>query len=184
MGDRRYRVRGLPKNLCYELLKVNLLACAATASTSTRSTSTRRGSARISSNRPPNELGVDGRRDQAGPRPRAAQARGAAGRADPARRCEPETGEADASATRSARRRSRCCAIRSLLERILADFEPAAWWAKRRTSSLGYLAAVSRKLEEPLAVIMLQSSSAAGKSSLMEAVLASCRKRSASSTRR
>ena len=36
---------------------------------------------------------------------------------------------------------------------------------------LGYLAAVSRKLEEPLAVI-IQSSSAAGKSSLMEAILA------------
>ncbi len=36
---------------------------------------------------------------------------------------------------------------------------------------LGYLAAVSRKLEEPLAVI-IQSSSAAGKTSLMEAILA------------
>jgi hypothetical protein len=36
---------------------------------------------------------------------------------------------------------------------------------------LGYLAAVSRKLDEPLAVI-LQSTSAAGKSSLMEAILA------------
>jgi hypothetical protein len=36
---------------------------------------------------------------------------------------------------------------------------------------LGYLAAVSRKLEEPLAVVV-QSSSAAGKTSLMEAVLA------------
>ena len=36
---------------------------------------------------------------------------------------------------------------------------------------VGYLAAVSRKLDEPLAVIV-QSSSAAGKSSLMEAVLA------------
>lgn len=36
---------------------------------------------------------------------------------------------------------------------------------------VGYLAAVSRKLEEPLAVL-IQSSSAAGKSSLMEAVLA------------
>ena len=36
---------------------------------------------------------------------------------------------------------------------------------------VGYLAAVSRKLEEPLAVI-IQSSSAAGKTSLMEAVLA------------
>ena len=36
---------------------------------------------------------------------------------------------------------------------------------------VGYLAAVSRKLEQPLAV-MVQSSSAAGKSALMNAVLA------------
>ena len=36
---------------------------------------------------------------------------------------------------------------------------------------VGYLAATSRKLEEPLAVV-IQSSSAAGKSSVMEAVLA------------
>ena len=36
---------------------------------------------------------------------------------------------------------------------------------------VGYIAAVSRKLDEPLAVI-IQSSTAAGKSSLMEAVLA------------
>ena len=36
---------------------------------------------------------------------------------------------------------------------------------------VGYLAAVSRKLDEPLAVV-IQSSSAAGKSTLMEAVLA------------
>jgi len=36
---------------------------------------------------------------------------------------------------------------------------------------MGYLACVSRKLDKPLAVI-IQSSSAAGKSSLMDAVLA------------
>jgi len=42
---------------------------------------------------------------------------------------------------------------------------------ERTNKLMGYLAATSRKLEAPLAVV-IQSSSAAGKSSLMEAVLA------------
>ena len=39
----------------------------------------------------------------------------------------------------------------------------AAWWAKRPTNCVSYLAVVSRLLESPLA-ILVQSSSAAGKS--------------------
>jgi DNA primase catalytic core len=58
-----------------------------------------------------------------------------------------------------------------LLERILADFERSGVVGEETNKLVGYLAAVSRKLEEPLAVV-IQSSSAAGKSSLMEAVLA------------
>jgi hypothetical protein len=58
-----------------------------------------------------------------------------------------------------------------LLDRILADFERCGVVGEETNKLVGYLAAVSRKLEEPLAVI-LQSSSAAGKSWLMEAVLA------------
>ncbi len=58
-----------------------------------------------------------------------------------------------------------------MLERILADFERCGVVGEETNKLVGYLAAVSRKLDEPLAVI-LQSSSAAGKSSLMEAVLA------------
>ncbi len=57
-----------------------------------------------------------------------------------------------------------------LLERILADFEACGIVGEEKNKLLGYLAAVSRKLEEPLAVV-IQSSSAAGKTSLMEAVL-------------
>jgi DNA primase len=59
----------------------------------------------------------------------------------------------------------------NLLERILADFEKCGVVGEETNKLVGYLAAVSRKLEAPLAVI-IQSSSAAGKSSLMEAVLA------------
>ena len=58
-----------------------------------------------------------------------------------------------------------------LLERILQGFEACGVVGEQTNKLVGYLACVSRKLEEPLAVI-IQSSSAAGKSSLMEAILA------------
>lgn len=58
-----------------------------------------------------------------------------------------------------------------LLDRILTDFTRCGVVGEETNKLIGYLAATSRKLEAPLAV-MVQSSSAAGKSSLMEAVLA------------
>jgi hypothetical protein len=54
-----------------------------------------------------------------------------------------------------------------LVQRIVADFPVVG---ERLNKLLGYLAAVSRKLDQPLAVI-IQSTSAAGKSTLMEAIL-------------
>jgi len=57
-----------------------------------------------------------------------------------------------------------------LLDRILADFSAAGVVGEETNKLVGYLACVSRLLEKPLAV-MVQSSSAAGKSSLMEAIL-------------
>jgi DNA primase len=57
-----------------------------------------------------------------------------------------------------------------LLDRIVEDFERCGVVGERTNKLVGYLAATSRKLEQPLAVIV-QSSSAAGKSALMEAVL-------------
>jgi DNA primase catalytic core len=57
-----------------------------------------------------------------------------------------------------------------LLEKILTDFEKCGVVGEETNKLVGYLSAVSRKLEEPLAVV-IQSSSAAGKSSLMEAIL-------------
>jgi type IV secretory pathway ATPase VirB11/archaellum biosynthesis ATPase len=55
-----------------------------------------------------------------------------------------------------------------LLERLVGDFEVVG---EQNKKLVGYLAAVSRKLDQPLAII-IQSSSAAGKTALMEAVLA------------
>jgi len=58
-----------------------------------------------------------------------------------------------------------------LCARILADFDACGVVGEETNKLVGYLAAVSRLLDKPLAVI-IQSSSAAGKSSLMDAVLA------------
>jgi len=57
-----------------------------------------------------------------------------------------------------------------LIERVLADFEKCGVVGEETNKKISYLAAVSRLLEKPLAVV-LQSASSAGKSSLMEAVL-------------
>jgi DNA primase len=58
----------------------------------------------------------------------------------------------------------------NLFERILSDFTACGIVGEATNLLTGYLAAVSRKLDKPLAII-IQSTSAAGKTSLMEAVL-------------
>lgn len=58
-----------------------------------------------------------------------------------------------------------------LLDRIKNDFARCGIVGEDTNKLMGYLAAVSRKLDNPLA-ITIQSTSAAGKSSLMDAVLA------------
>jgi len=58
-----------------------------------------------------------------------------------------------------------------LVTRILAHFAACGLVGEETNKLVGYLAAVSRKLDRPLGVV-IQSSSAAGKSSLMDAVLA------------
>lgn len=57
-----------------------------------------------------------------------------------------------------------------LVDRIVDDFARAGVVGEQTNCLVGYLAAVSRKLARPLAVIV-QSTSAAGKSALMDAVL-------------
>ncbi|MCP4498736.1 MAG: DNA primase [Deltaproteobacteria bacterium] len=57
-----------------------------------------------------------------------------------------------------------------LLLSVLEDFETVGVTGEETNKLVGFLASISRKLDKPLA-IMVQSSSAAGKSSLMDAVL-------------
>ncbi|MFQ5557937.1 MAG: DNA primase, partial [Acidimicrobiales bacterium] len=59
----------------------------------------------------------------------------------------------------------------NLFERVLADFDACGLVGERTGKLVGYLAATSRLSERPLG-LMIQSSSAAGKSSLMNAILA------------
>ena len=58
-----------------------------------------------------------------------------------------------------------------LLQRILTDFDACGIVGEATNKLTGYLACVSRQLDRPLAVI-IQSTSAAGKSTLMESILA------------
>lgn len=58
-----------------------------------------------------------------------------------------------------------------LMDRLLEDFKAIGVIGERTNKLVGYLAAVSRKLNEPLSVL-IQSRSAAGKSTLQDGILA------------
>jgi DNA primase len=174
-GARRYRVRGLEKNLSHEILKVNLLASAPALGGS--------GDA----------VHVD-TLDLYQARARAAFVKCAAielgvaeeiikgdvGKLLLALEAEQDkliaaaqTPKAPAAVAIDEAARTRAMALLTsadLIERIAADFGRVGIVGERTNALVGYLAAVSRKLDRPLA-LLLQSTSAAGKSSLMDAVL-------------
>jgi DNA primase catalytic core len=58
----------------------------------------------------------------------------------------------------------------SLFNRILEDFETIGFTGEEANKLMGYISATSRKLDEPLS-ILIQSRSAAGKSALQDAVM-------------
>jgi DNA primase catalytic core len=173
-GERRYRVRGLNKNMSYELLKVNVLVSGQTPrgesafhvdtldlySARQRSVFTKQAS---------EELGLKEevlRRDLGRVLLKLEELQdeqikqALAPKEEAVRMTEHEQNEA-MELLRDPR----------LLERIVEDFARCGVVGEETNKLVGYLGVVSRHLEAPLAVIV-QSSSAAGKSSLMEAVLA------------
>jgi len=169
-GDRRYRVRGLAKNLSYELLKVNLLAARAEAfyvdtldlySAKQRASYITQAAIEL-------QLKEDIIKADLGKVLLKLEAlqeehiRKSLEPAAPAAVAIPEPERAVALEL-----------LRSpnLIERILADLETCGLVGERVNKLVAYLAATSRKLDSPLAVLV-QSSSAAGKSTLMDAVLA------------
>ena len=173
-GERRYRVRGLNKNMSYELLKVNVLV----------SGKTPRGESAFHVD----TFDLYSARQRSGFTKQAAEELGVKEeviRRDLGRvllKLEELQDEqikqalAPKEQTVTLREDEREAAMEllrdpNLLERIVADFERCGVVGEETNKLVGYLGVVSRHLETPLAVIV-QSSSAAGKSSLMEAVLA------------
>jgi hypothetical protein len=165
LGHRRYRVRGLSKNLAFDQLKVNVLA------------STEQGMyvdtfdlyvarhRRQFTVQAAVELGVEeqtvkkdlGRVLLKLEELQDEQIAKAMEPKEPAPTMTPEE-KGDAL---------RLLHDPNLLKRIVADFDMVG---ESTNKLLGYLAAVSRKLDQPLAII-IQSSSAAGKTSIMDGIL-------------
>ncbi len=167
-GDRRYRIRGLAKNLSHELMKVNVLVSRGDAFhvDSLDLYTARQRAAFIK--QAADELGIAEeavRKDLGRVLLKLEQLRQEAIRKalEPAR---PETRMSDGEREEALR----WLKAPRLMERILEDFDECGLVGEETNKHIGYLAAVSRHPESPLAVVV-QSSSAAGKSSLMDAVL-------------
>jgi DNA primase catalytic core len=170
LGERRWRVRGLARNLAYDVLKVNLLASCGEAFHvdmldlyNARARSSFVTQAALELQQPEDVI------------------RGDLGRVllklealqDDAIRAALTPQPAAVDTMDEAERDAALSLLRApdLLARVVADFEACGIIGEATNKLVGYLAAVSRKLDAPLAVV-IQSSSAAGKSALMEAVLA------------
>jgi len=173
-GDRRYRIRGLHKNLSYELLKVNVLVSGMTPHGESafhvdtldlyvarqRSVFTKQAA---------QEIGLKEeviRRDLGRVLMKLEELQDEQIK----KALEPEKKEIEIGPEERALAMELLRDPR-LLERIIEDFALCGVVGEETNKLVGYLGVVSRHLESPLA-IMVQSSSAAGKSSLMEAVLA------------
>jgi hypothetical protein len=167
-GDRRYRVRGLSKNLSPETLKTNLHIAQGDAYYVDTFDLYSARSRHLYLVNAAKELGVREELIKAdlGRLLLKLEALQQA-RIEAALKVEPS-----APVMTEAQRESALDLLRDpkLMDRILADFDICGLVGERTNKLIGYLAAVSRKLDRPLAVIV-QSSSAAGKSSLMDALL-------------
>jgi DNA primase len=173
LGDRRYRIRGLAKNPSFDALKVNLLV------------------SRPAFDGPGESLHVDSF-DLYQQRPRQAFAKQAATElgvkeevvktdlgkillkleALQAERLAAEAEQAKTVTLRDEEREAALALLKApdLLSRIERDLTRCGVVGEATNKLVGYLAVLSRKLDAPLAVT-IQSTSAAGKSALMEAVL-------------
>ncbi|HEU4602912.1 MAG TPA: CHC2 zinc finger domain-containing protein, partial [Steroidobacteraceae bacterium] len=172
-GDRRYRVRGLEKNLSYEVLKVNVLASRSIEGGESvhvdtfdlyqarhRATFVKQAAV---------ELGVaeDIIKADVGKlllALEAEQERLITTAQQPSMPAKVQMEEAERSAALALLKAP------DLIERIACDFSRCGIVGERTNALVGYLATISRKLDRPLA-LLIQSTSAAGKSSLMDAVL-------------
>ena len=175
LGPRRYRVRGLEKNLSYEVLKVNLMASAPALDGVGEAVHV-------------DTLDLYHARARAAFVEQAAielavpeeVVKGDLGKLLLALEAEQEKLITAALAPKapivssideSARSRAmELLKAPDLIPRILSDFSRCGIVGEGSNALVGYLAAISRKLDRPLA-LLIQSSTAAGKSSLLDAIL-------------
>ena len=169
LGDRRYRVRGLQKNLSLEALKVNVLVSRGDAfHVDTLELYNARARATYV-NQVAKELATEDdviKRDLGKVLLKLEELQEAHLQKTlvPANKI-PTLSESEQDAALD------LLLDPALLDRLLADFDACGVVGEATNKLIAYLAATSRKLDHPLAVIV-RSSSAAGKSALMEAVLA------------
>ncbi len=170
LGDRRYRIRGLAKNLSYDQLKVNVLVARGDGPYHVDNLdlySARHRAAYVK--QAASELGVEtdvikkdlGRVLLELEELQDEQIRKA---------LEPEDNKPVVLTDVEKEEALGLLRDTRLLDRMLADFGLTGLVGEETNKLVGYLAGISRKLEDPLAVI-IQSSSAAGKTCLMEALL-------------
>ena len=168
-GDRRYRVRGMAKNLSAEVLKVNVLVSKGEAyhvdsfdlyAARARAHYITQAAKELACRE--DVIKLDLGRILLKLETLQAERIKAAMKVERAAPKMTEAEEAEALALLRAP---------DLLTRIVADFDACGLVGEATNKLVGYLAATSRKLGGPLAIVV-QSSSAAGKSSLMDAVLA------------
>ena len=171
LGDRRWRIRGLAKNLSFEVMKVNVLASREESGAGFHVDTLDLYSARHRQayvKQAAIELGLEEQtiKKDLG---HVLLALEAVQEEEIKQRLEPETKTVELN---EGERAAALELLRDpkLLERILSDFNRCGIVGEETNKLMGYLAAVSRKLEAPLAIV-IQSSSAAGKSSVMESIL-------------
>jgi DNA primase catalytic core len=180
-GERRYRVRGLPKQLT-EALKVNVLVTLVTASADETSVASDGGALHVDT------------LDLYQAKQRQVFAKCAAGelrveehiiqrdlgrlllkleQVIEERAKAAESSVVAPAAMTAAQTQEALSFLRDerLIERIIADVERVGLVGEPHNALVAYLACISRKLGSPLAVL-IQSTSAAGKSLLMDTVLA------------
>jgi DNA primase catalytic core len=169
-GERRYRVRGLAKNLAYDVLKVNVLASHGEAfhvdtfdlyNARARASYIAQAAVelRITEDILKTDLGRVLLKLEALQEMQIQDA------------LTPK--EIELAPMEAAEREAALALLRApdLLAQIVSDFDACGIVGEATNKLVGYLAATSRRLDAPLAIV-IQSSSAAGKSSLMDAVLA------------
>ena len=169
-AERRYRVRGLSKNLAYDVLKVNVLASNGDAfhvdtfdlyNARARASYITQAAIEL-------QIAEDTLKTDLGRVLLKLEALQEMQIQDALKPKEP------AAVTMGAFDREAALALLTapdLLARIADDFDACGIVGEATNKLVGYLAATSRRLDAPLAIV-IQSSSAAGKSSLMDAVLA------------